>query len=143
MSPLCFYCTAVTFRMLSLSDSPYCHHQLGHSHQPHVSCYVNKLQPGHACTRRYARAEEHPALLPAGRLSQTCLVPLASPYCGITASPPLSWPFLLCLPDQVFLSPLVLFTISSCLFLPLPALQASCLISFLSPLSYSCLVTDG
>ena len=67
----------------------------------------------------------------------------ASLSCGITALPTLSWPFLLCLIEQVFLSPLVLFTLSFCLFLPLPALQASCLISFLSPLSHSCLLTDG
>ncbi|XP_043339257.1 cordon-bleu protein-like 1 [Cervus canadensis] len=46
-------------RMLSLSDSPYCHHQLGRSHQSQpISCSVNKLGPRHAYTRRYARAEE-------------------------------------------------------------------------------------
>lgn len=144
MSLLCFCFTAVTFRMLSLSDSPYCHHQLGRSHQSQpISCSVNKLGPRHACTRRYARAEEYAALLPAGRPGQSCLVPLASLSCGITASPSPSWPSLLCLIGQVFPSPLLLFTISSCLFLPLPALQASCLLSFLSPLSHSCLLTDG
>ena len=150
LSPLCFCFTAVTFRMLSLSDSPYCHHQFGRSHQsqpisctsPSPSCSVNKLGPRHMCTHRHACAEEHPALLLwAGWVK--CLVPLASLSCGITALPTVSWPFLLCLIEQVFLSPLILFTISFCLFLPLPALQASCLISFLSPLSHSCLLTDG
>jgi len=98
---------------------------------PSLSCSVNKLGPGHASTRRHARAEEHPALLlRAGWVK--CLVPLASLSCGITASPTLSWSFLLCLIEQVFLSPLILFTISFCLFLRLPALQASCLISFSS-----------
>ena len=144
LSPLCFCFTAVTFRKLSLSDSPYCHHQLGRSHQSQpISCSVNKLGPRHAYTHRYARAEEHPVLLPAGRPGQSCLVPLASLSYGTTASPSPSWPSLLCLIGQVFPSPLLLFTISSCLFLPLPALQASCLISFLSPLSHSCLLTDG
>lgn len=130
--------------MLSLADSCYVTASPGPGSGPGPAAYsISKQVHGRACAHKHTRVQMGAQTSSQqGRLGASCLVRLGSPPPQWGHSVSQAWPFLLGFREQVFLSllSLLLFTISSCLFLPLLALQAYPLVSFVYLLSRSCLL---